>query len=157
MRDTTTPNTTVHQVLNSLIGAFWQGAIQHQTHVALVRALGIAALAEQMQARIADEPVTLRQLTDRLLDLDGQPDFSVAVPRLGRTLQEALELDLQVQLQARPVLNAAAETAAAQHDAVTRRLIEDILIDEEAHLAWLRNELSLLERLGEHAYLASRV
>lgn len=146
----------VHGVLNRLISAFWQGTVQHQTHLAVIKALGLSSLATQMQAHIADEPATLQQLTDRLLDLDGRPSFTLAVPQLGSTLQEVLHLDLATQLEARPVLNAAAEAVAAAHDAVTRRLIEDILADEEAHLYWLKSELSLLERMGEQAYIAGR-
>lgn len=149
--------TAVHIILNRLIGEFWLGNIQHQAHVAVLRALGATALAAQMQARIDDEPVTIARLTDRLLDLDGQADFDIGKPVIGRNLRDVLALDLAVQQQARPRLNAAAEAAAEAHDAVTRRLIEEILADEEAHLAWLKNEVSLLDRLGESAYLATRL
>lgn len=158
MTTTSTPAVSpVHRTLNRLIGDFWRGSIQHQAHVAVLRALGVTALATDMSTRIADEPVTITNLTDRLLDLDGQLDIEVGKPTIGHTLREVLTQDLAVQQQARPLLNEAAELMAAQHDAVSRRLIEDILADEESHLAWLKNEVSLLDRLGEAAYLASRI
>ena len=147
----------VHLTLNRLIGDFCRGSIQHQAHVAVLRSLGVTALAADMSTRIADEPVTIGQLTDRLLDLDGRLDIEVGKPRIGHTLREVLTQDLAVQQQARPVLNEAAELMAANHDAVSRQLIESILAEEEAHLAWLKNEVSLLDRLGEAAYLASRI
>jgi bacterioferritin len=51
----------------------------------------------------------------------------------------------------------AAETAAASHDATTRILFEQILADEELHLAWLQLEIDLLDRLGEALYVANRL
>jgi len=153
----TSSPSAVHRALNQLISDFWRGSIQHQAHVAVLRALGVTALATDMSTRIADEPMTLVKLTDRLLDLEGQLDLEVGKPAIGHTLREVLTQDLALQQQARPRLNEAAELMAAEHDALTRRLIEDILLDEEAHLAWLKNEVSLLDRLGEATYLASRI
>ncbi|GAB4061945.1 ferritin-like domain-containing protein [Uliginosibacterium sediminicola] len=149
--------TPVQQLLNELIGAFWTASVQHQTHLAMINALGLASLASQMQAHISDEPLTLKTLTDRLLDIGGVPSFKLAQPTIGHTLREILEADLQVQEAGLPVLNAAVEVLAAQRDASTRRLIEDVLVGEEAHLSWLRNELSLLDRMGEALYLSLRV
>lgn len=149
--------TPVHKLLNELIGAFWSASIQHQTHLAQISALGLTSLSSQMQAHINDEPLTLKTLTDRLLDIGGIPNFTVAPPRIGHTLRSILEADLQVQEGGLPVLNQAIETMVAQRDATTRRLIEDVLAGEEAHLSWLKNELSLLDRMGEALYLSLRV
>ncbi|PLK46985.1 bacterioferritin [Uliginosibacterium sp. TH139] len=151
------PLAPAHQLLNELIGAFWSASIQHQTHLALISALGLTNLSNQMQAHISDEPLTLKTLTDRLLDIGGTPDFTIAQPRIGHTLRSILEADLQVQEAGLPVLNQAIETLVALRDATTRRLIEDVLVGEEAHLSWLKNELSLLDRMGESLYLSVRV
>ncbi|NSL54929.1 ferritin-like domain-containing protein [Uliginosibacterium aquaticum] len=151
------PPAPAHQLLNELIGAFWSASIQHQTHLALISALGLTNLSNQMQAHISDEPLTLKTLTDRLLDIGGTPEFTVAQPRIGHTLRSILEADLQVQEAGLPVLNQAIETLVALRDATTRRMIEDVLVGEEAHLSWLKNELSLLDRLGESLYLSVRV
>lgn len=147
----------VHQLLNDLIGAFWSASIQHQTHLASINALGLSALASQMQAHISDEPLTLKTLTDRLLDIGGVPAFVIAQPDIAYTLREMLDADLQAQEAGLPVLNRAIDIAAEQHDATTRRMIEDVLAGEENHLSWLRNELSLLDRMGEALYLSLRV
>ena len=39
-----------------------------------------------MQAHIDDEPITIQSLLNRLLDLGGQPSFTIAVPNIGSTL-----------------------------------------------------------------------
>jgi bacterioferritin len=147
----------VIDLLNGLLGVYWTACAQHQTHAALVDSWGFGGLAKGMSDHIDDEPVTINELLKRLLDLGGRPAFTLGATSIGTTVHEVLEHDLELQKQARPGLNAAAEAAADAHDATTRILIEGILADEEEHLFWLETELSLLEKLGEPLYLANRL
>jgi bacterioferritin len=155
--NTSTGRGSIVPLLNSLLGVYWMAAAQHQTHVALLRSWGVAGLADSMQARIDDEPVTIAALTHRILDLDGQPAFDIGTPDIGGDLRSILENDIAIQRGAPEGLNAAAEAAEAAHDATTRRLIEGILADEEQHLSFLELELQLLDRLGEQLYLSTRM
>jgi bacterioferritin len=139
---TNTVSGSIVPLLNALLGVYWMAAAQHQTHVALLRSWGIAGLADAMQVRIDDEPVTIAALTNRILDLDGQPAFDIGRPNIGSDLRSLLENDIALQRGAPEGLNAAAEAAEAAHDATTRRLIEDILADEEQHLSFLELELN---------------
>jgi bacterioferritin len=155
-----TPDTggnPVFKVLNGLLGAAWSAYIQHQTNIALIAARGLHSLADSMQRRIADEPVTVRALLDRLIDLDGTPTFSVETPVIGVTVRQILDIDMGLQRHTRPMLNAAAEAVGAAHDATTRNLIEQILEEEEQHLSWLATEIALYDTLGESLYSASRL
>jgi bacterioferritin len=149
--------TPVTNLLNELLGIYWTGYAQHQTHVALVQSWGIHGLAIPMAARIADEPRTIESLVNRLIDLGGVPEFTMATPHIGTTVREVLDNDMAGQQRARPGLNAAAESAAGAHDATTRILIEGVLADEELHLAWLQTEIELYDRLGEPLYVANRL
>jgi bacterioferritin len=144
-------------ILNSLLGAAWIAYAQHQSHVALIEAWGLKGLAAQMRARTADEPVTIHALLNRLGDLDGAPAFTIGAPTIGATVREVLDNDMALQRYTRPMLNAAAEGAAAAHDATTRNLIEQILADEEEHLSWLATEIDLCAKLGDALYMASRL
>ncbi|PIB92310.1 bacterioferritin [Caulobacter sp. FWC2] len=144
----------IHAALNGLINQFWAGLIQHRSHVTILSALGYDKLAKDMQQRILDEPETIEALQKRLLELDGQIAFQAYAPMLGRDVRGILGNDLQLQEQGLPVLAEAARLAAERSDTATRRLIEDIIVDEEAHLNWLKDEVSLLERLGDPLYLA---
>ena len=80
-------------------------------------------------------------------------------PALHHTdlVREVLDNDMALQRHTRPMLNAAAEAAAAAHDATSRNLIEQILADEEQHLSWLETEIDLCARLGDALYFASRL
>jgi bacterioferritin len=147
----------VFTILNGLLGSVWRACAQHQTHITLIEAQGLQGLADAMRIRTADEPVTIRALLDRLVDLGGIPAFTIEPPAIGVTVRGILDNDMTLQRHTRPKLNAAAEAAAAAHDATTRNLIEQILADEEQHLSWLETEIALYERLGESLYCASRL
>jgi bacterioferritin len=148
---------TVVTILNGLLGSIWRACAQHQTHIALIEAKGLHGLADAMRLHMADEPVTIRALLNRLVDLDGTPVFTIEAPVIGATVREILDKDMLLQRNTRPKLNAAAEAAGAVHDATTRNLIEQILADEERHLSWLDTEIALHETLGESLYSASRL
>jgi bacterioferritin len=143
--------------LNGLLGGLWRAYVQHQTHIAVLEARGVQGLADAMGLRVADEPIAIRALLDRLVDLGGAPAFTIGALTIGTTVREILDNDMALQRHARPKFNAAAEAAAAAHDATTRNLIEKILADEEQHLSWLETEIALHEKLGESLYCASRL
>jgi bacterioferritin len=148
------PNAGLQKTLNDLINQFWAGLIQHRSHVAILQSLGYLKLSAAMQERISDEPETIAALQKRLLDLNGGLDFQSVTPTLGSDARSILALDLKVQELGLPILNAAARLAGDQSDTTTRRMIEDILVDEEEHLNWLKDEVALLERLGDQLFLA---
>ncbi len=150
------PTSTV-DMINGLLGVYYTALAQHQTHVALLDSWGLAGLARSMEGRIADEPITIAELLQRLLDLGGTPAFTLGAPNIGATVAEVLDKDLEIQRLAPAGLNAAAEAASADHDATTRVILEGILADEERHLAWLEGERALLDKLGEPLYFANRM
>lgn len=147
-------HSTLHASLNSMINQFWAGMIQHRSHVAILAALGYSRLAAAMEERIADEPETIAALQKRLLDLGGTLGFESFTPTLGTDARAILALDLKVQEQGVPVLSSAAKLASDLADTATRRLIENIIVDEDEHLNWLKEQISLLERLGDQLFLA---
>lgn len=105
---------------------------------------------------IADEPETIIALQNRILDLGGKIAYTLPQPTFGNDIYSAFKADLDLQINARPNLNAVIELFQAEHDATSRILVENILKDEEEHLAWLEAEISLLDRLGDKLYLAKR-
>jgi bacterioferritin len=151
------PDSAIFTILNRLLSGLWRGCVQHQTHIAVIEAQGLQGLADAMRVRTADEPIAIRALLNRLVDLGGTPALTIEALAIGATVREILDNDMELQRHARPKFNAAAEAAAAAHDATTRNLIEKILADEEQHLSWLETEIALYEKLGESLYCASRL
>ncbi|MDO4449725.1 MAG: ferritin-like domain-containing protein [Moraxella sp.] len=147
----------IHTLLNDLLAVYWKALIQHRSHVAVIESEGASLLASEMTAKIADEPQTLENLQNRLLDLGGVINFTLSQPNIGTNLREALQNDYELQKNARTALNELVRQVSELNDATTRNLIEEILADEEEHLAWLEQELNLLEKLGEPLYLSKRM
>lgn len=147
----------IHTLLNDLLAVYWKAFIQHKSHVAVIESEGASLLASEMTAKIADEPQTLENLQNRLLDLGGVINFTLSQPNIGTNLREALQNDYELQKNARTALNELVRQVSELNDATTRNLIEEILADEEEHLAWLEQELNLLEKLGEPLYLSKRM
>ncbi|ULJ60152.1 ferritin-like domain-containing protein [Wielerella bovis] len=147
----------IHTLLNDLLAVYWKALIQHRSHVAVIESEGASLLASEMTAKIADEPETIENLQNRLLDLGGVIHFTLPQPNIGTNLREALQNDYELQKNARSALNKLVKQVSELNDATTRNLIEAILADEEEHLAWLEQELNLLEKLGEPLYLSKRM
>ena len=73
------------------------------------------------------------------------------------TVVEQFKLDLQLEEQAIPRLNAAIAVCLQSHDTGTRTLLEQILTAEEEHKDWLEAQLHLIGVVGEAAYLAEQI
>ena len=89
-------------------------------------------------------------------DLGGRPAFTLGETKIGTSVREVLELDLELQELARPGLNAAAEATAGAHNTTSHVLFEGMLGEEE-RLSWLETELGLLDKLGDQLYLSNRL
>jgi bacterioferritin len=153
----TTGHDTVVELLDRSLGGYWTAYAQHHAHHLLLESWGVRGLAAEYGARIADEPVTITALTNRVLDLESTPVLALGSPTVAADLRSLLVADMELQRTAPAALNAALEVASAAHDATTRILLEGILAAEEVHLSWLRTELELLDRLGEQLYTAARI
>jgi bacterioferritin len=76
---------------------------------------------------------------------------------IGESPKEALVCDLKLEMLAVPDLKAAIVDCEALGDYVSRELFESILESEEEHIDWLETQLGLIDRLGEVAYLQTKV
>jgi bacterioferritin len=95
---------------------------------------------------------------ERILDLGGVPNmqrlFSV---RVGETVPEQLQLDLELELAAIERYNRGVELARAKGDNATRHLLEEQLTDEEEHASYLESQLELIRQMGLENYLSTQV
>jgi bacterioferritin len=67
-----------------------------------------------------------------------------------------LKCDLQLELQAIPLLREAITCCESIADYVSRELFEDILESEEEHVDWLETQLALIDKMGLQNYLQSQ-
>ncbi|GAA4859161.1 bacterioferritin [Luteimonas vadosa] len=131
---------------------------QYFLHAKMLKNWGLHELAKHEYEESIDEMKHADALADRILFLDGLPNFqALGKLRVGENPREILECDLALELEAIPALKTAIAHCEKVSDFVSRKLFADILESEEEHVDWLETQLSLVERLGEQNYLQIKV
>jgi bacterioferritin len=120
--------------------------------------LGWVKLAAHTRAESIDEMRHAETLADRILFLEGLPNFQRLFPlRIGQTITEMLTADLAVEVEAVDRLRRGIAHMRSVADITSANIFEAILADEETHIDYLETQLGLVEQLGEPLYLAQLV
>ena len=131
---------------------------QYFLHAKMFKNWGLKELAEHEYKESIDEMKHADRLIDRILFLDGLPNLQkLDKVMVGESPKEALGCDLKLELIAVPDLKDGIRHCESIGDFGTRGLFQDILDSEEEHIDWLETQLALIERLGEAAYLQTKV
>ena len=131
---------------------------QYFLHAKMLKNWGLKALAEHEHHESIDEMKHADALAERILFLDGLPNFqALGKLRIGEDPRELLECDLALELEAVPLLREAIAHCETVGDYVSRKLFADILENEEEHVDWLETQLDLVVRVGEQNYLQSMI
>ena len=131
---------------------------QYFLHSRMYKNWGLKELAEHEYKESIDEMKHADRLADRILFLEGLPNFqALGKLRIGENPKELLEADLALELEALPTLREAIAYCESIRDSVSRRLFTDILDSEEEHIDWIETQLDLIARLGEQNYLLTKI
>ena len=131
---------------------------QYFLHAKMLKNWGLKELAEHEYKESIDEMKHADALSERILFLDGLPNFqALGKLRIGENPLEVLKADLQLELEALPVLKDAIVFCDSVGDFVSRKLFADILHSEEEHIDWIETQLGLIDRLGEQNYLLTKI
>ena len=131
---------------------------QYFLHSRMYRNWGYKELAEHEYKESIDEMKHADRLIERILFLDGLPNLQALGKLLiGESPREALECDLKLEMGALGDLKAAVAHCESCGDYVSRELFEQILVSEEEHIDWLETQLGLIAKLGEVAYLQTKI
>lgn len=148
----------VLDVLNEALGNELVAINQYFMHATMDRRRGYTALADRVRADSMDQMTHAEALMDRILFLGGTPKMQLTKsPKIGQTVPEHLQNDLELELDAVKQLNKAASVARKKGDNTSAALFAQILADEEEHVSFLETQLRLIEDLGEAAYLQTLV
>src|SRR3546814_8775906 len=117
---------------------------------------GVMKLAKSEYDESIDEMKHADRLAERILLLDGLPNFQLLGRlKIGETVEEILQADLQPENEALPVLREAIVYCESLSDFVSRDLFTDILESEAEHIDLLEREeehTSELQSLMRHSY-----
>ena len=148
----------VIEFLNEQLTAELTAINQYFLHGKMQESLGWVKLARHTRAESLDEMRHAETLTDRILFLDGLPNYQRLLPlRIGQTVTEMLEADLAVETEAVDRLRRGIEYMRSIGDVTSANIFEDILSDEEEHIDYLETQQGLISQLGEQLYLAQLV
>jgi bacterioferritin len=148
----------VIDLLNEQLTAELTAINQYLLHAKMQENRGWSRLASHTKAESIDEMRHAEILTDRILFLDGLPNYQrLGALRIGQTITEMFDADLQIELEAVTRLRTGIERMRNVGDVTSARLFEGILQDEEDHVDYLETQLDLINQLGEALYLAQHV
>ena len=151
-------DTKVIEFLNKVLYNELTAINQYFLHAKMLKNWGIKELAEHEYKESIDEMKHADMLADRILFLEGLPNFqALGKLRIGETPRELLECDLALELEGLPVLREGIAHCEQVGDFVSRKLLADILANEEEHVDWLETQLDLIARIGEENYLQSQM
>lgn len=148
----------VISALQALVQAELTAINQYILHAEMCENWGYKKLGKATKMEAIGEMKHAESAIERMLYLDGLPDMSQIGPlRIGHTVKEQLQNDLQLEIDAVERLNAAVATAVKCHDNGSRELFERILKDEEEHVDRLEAQLHMIKEMGYENYLAQQM
>ena len=148
----------VLEFLNEQLTAELTAINQYFLHAKMQENWGWVKLAAHTRAESIDEMRHAESLTDRILFLEGLPNYQRLFQlRIGQNIREMFEADMKIEVEAVDRLRRGIAHMAEVGDHTSKRLFEAILADEETHVDYLETQLGLLDTLGEPLYLAQLV
>lgn len=148
----------VIEFLNEQLTAELTAINQYFLHAKMQENFGWTKLAKYTRHESFDEMKHAEVLTDRILFLDGLPNYQrLFHVRVGQTVKEMFEADRMIEVEAIDRLKRGIEVMRAKGDVTSANIFESILADEEHHIDYLDTQLELLEKLGEALYIAQLI
>lgn len=128
---------------------------QYWLHYRVLANWGIAKLAAYERGESIEEMEHADKLADRILFLDGLPNFqAIHKLKVGESVEEILKADYALEMEAIPLLKEAAAYANGINDFTSGQLFEMILANEEEHVDFLEAQFDMIERMGLQNYVA---
>lgn len=148
----------VIEYLNQALKLELAAVNQYFLHARMYKDWGFGKIAEVEYEESIDEMKHADALIQRILFLGGLPNLQdLGKLFIGETVQEILECDLKIEMQAHPLYKDAVAHCEEVGDYVSRELFVRILESEEEHIDFLETQLSLIGKLGEQNYTQSQV
>lgn len=127
---------------------------QYWLHYRMLANWGVAKLAEYERHESIDEMKHADELSERILFLDGLPNFqALGKLRIGEDVEEVLKADLALEHEAIPLLKEAIVHCEAVRDFISREIFERILENEEDHVDFLEKQFDMIKRMGLENYI----
>ena len=127
---------------------------QYFLHYRMLDNWGVSRLAKFEYGESIDEMKHADKLAERILFLDGLPNFQMLGRlRIGESVEEVLKADLELEEEAIPPLRDAIVHCEKVRDFVSRDLFAHILENEEEHVDTLETQFEMIRQMGIENYI----
>jgi bacterioferritin len=131
---------------------------QYFLHAEMCENWHYAKLGGFIKKQSIDEMKHAEKLIERILFLDGAPSLTDPIQlTVGRNVKEQIESDLNLEIGAVGMYNAAIRTSREEGDNASAELFERLLKDEEEHADWLEAQQHLMNEIGYERYLSQQI
>ena len=137
------------QLLNAALATELVCVLRYKRHHFTAQGLASPKIAEEFLVHAQEEAAHADRLARRIVQLGGEPDFSPATLLSRSHAQYDASTDLRAMIRANLIAERVAVEAYTQiialvgaQDSSTRRLLEDILADEQGHAEELEDWLA---------------
>ena len=131
---------------------------QYFLHAKMLEDWGLAGFAAHEREESIDEMKHADALMARILFLEGLPNLQdLGKLYIGQGVQEILECDLKLEMEAVPDLRESIVFAEKTGDFVSRDLFAEILRSEEGHVDWIETQLQLIRKVGVENYTQTQI
>jgi bacterioferritin len=147
-------NDDVVAMLNKVLYNELTAINQYFLHSRMLRNWGVTKLAKYEYEESLDEMRHADRLIERILFLEGLPNLQdLGKLFIGEDVEEILKCDLRQEQRAIPLLREGIALCERANDYVSRRLLEEILANEEEHVDKLEAQFELIKRVGLQNYI----
>ena len=144
----------VIELLNEALRNELTAVNQYWLHYRLLDNAGVRKLADFERHESIDEMKHADELAERILFLDGLPNFqALGRLRIGEGVEEILRADLELEIEAVEQLKTAVAHCEGTRDFVSRDLFSRILANEEEHIDHLEQQFELIAAMGLPNYI----
>ncbi len=152
------PDKDVISILNDVLTAELTAINQYFLHSQMCENWGYDRLHAKIFKESIDEMKHAELLIERVLYLGGIPNVQrLGKINIGEDVKEMLTVDLALEQEAIPRLNAGVATLTEKGDNGSRMILESILASEEEHMDWLEAQVEQIEQIGVENYLATQI
>ena len=143
------------EFLQMLAKGWFGNSQQHAIQAQLLKQRGFGKLGDKIMAESDEEWAEAKKVNARLIELGVTPKVELEEYPVFTDVKEMLEYDCKDSAEALPEMSKA--LALFDDDFVTKNMIQEFIVDEQAHFNWVRQHLSLMEEIGMENYLIEQL
>lgn len=143
------------QILQKILEGTMNGSHQHFIHATINRQKGFIKIADKMTEEYNEEVADAGRIINRILELGGTPILEPAKLEIYLDVQSQLIQECREQFEGLEELQNMYDSIA--NDVPTRTLLQEYIINETEHAAWLKQQVALMDAVGVQNFLAAQI